>query len=140
MEEQIREHERATIKLKRTRNELLNVSKLPPEVLGDIFCRNVTLKDDFGELEEGSRNFLLVCHHWFEVALRAPEVWNFWGDTTTDRARWHRYSETAPLDLVLGIGDHLETTLYNTIATRSGVVPPGVHYDGSTSGEGTQHS
>ena len=102
MEEQIREHERIIIKLKRARNSLLNVSKLPPEVLGDIFRRNVTLKDDFDRLEERSRNFLFVCHHWSEVALRTPEVWSFWGDNPTDWTRWHRYSRTAPLDLVLG--------------------------------------
>ena len=103
------------IKLKRARNALLNVSKLPPEVLGDIFRRNVTLKDDFGELEEGSRNFLLVCHHWFEVAVRTPEVWSFWGDTPTGWARWHRYSGTGPLDLVLGIGDHYEAAFDDTL-------------------------
>jgi len=102
LEEQIREHERIIIKLKRARNSLLNVSKLPPEVLGDIFRRNVTLKDDFDRLEERSRNFLFVCHHWSEVALRTPEVWSFWGDNPTDWTRWHRYSRIAPLDLVLG--------------------------------------
>jgi len=46
-EEQTREHERAIIKLKRTRNSLLNISKLPPEVLGDIFRWNVVPCDDF---------------------------------------------------------------------------------------------
>jgi len=47
LEDQIREHERVLARLKRTRNSLLNVSRLPPEVLGDIFRRNVTLKGDF---------------------------------------------------------------------------------------------
>ena len=63
LEEQIREHERAIIQLKRDRNSLLNVSKLPPEVLGDIFHWNVTIKGDFDGLDEESHNFLLVCHH-----------------------------------------------------------------------------
>ena len=116
MEEQIREHEGAIIKLKRARNSLLNVSKLSPEVLGDIFRRNVTLKEDFDGLEEGSRNFLLVCNHWYEVALRTPEVWSFWGNTTTDWARWHRYSGTAPLDLVLSDDDYHEGTVDNTLS------------------------
>ena len=52
LDEQIKEHEKAAIKLKRARNSLLNVSKLPPEVLGKIFCWNVTFKDDFGGLEK----------------------------------------------------------------------------------------
>ena len=63
LEEQIREHERAIVQLKRTRNSLLNVSKLPPEVLGDIFHRNVTFKGDFDGLDKRSHNFLFVCHH-----------------------------------------------------------------------------
>lgn len=66
LDEQIKEHKTATIiiRLKRTRNSLLNVSRLPPEILGDIFSWNVTIKDTFGGLEERSHNFLLVCHYW----------------------------------------------------------------------------
>ena len=108
LEEEIRGHERIIIKLKRARNSLLNVSKLPPEVLGNIFRWNVTLKDEFGGLEEGSHNFLFVCHHWSEVALHTPEVWSFWGNTPEDWGRWpgYRHSGTAPLDLVLGNVGH----------------------------------
>ena len=106
---------RVIIRLKRARNSLLNVSKLPPEVLGDIFQRSVTLKDDFGELEEGSWNFLFVCHHWFKVALHTPEVWSFWGNTPTGWARWHRYSGTAPLDLVLDDDDYDGSTFDITL-------------------------
>ena len=116
MEEKIREHEkaavernkafvepeRAAVQLKRSRNALLNISKLPPEVLGNIFQCNVTPRHDFDWLEEGSHNFLFVCHHWHEVALCTPGVWSFWGNTLVDWARWHRYSGTAPLDLILG--------------------------------------
>ena len=102
LDEKIREHEMAVIKLKRARNSLLNISKLPPEVLGKIFYCNVAPKGgDFGWLDEGSHNFLLVCHHWFEVASRTPELWNSWGDTLKEWARWCRCPRTAPLDLVL---------------------------------------
>ena len=103
LDEQIREQPTTTTKLKRARNALLNVSKLPPEVLGNIFRWNVTLEDDFGGLEERSHNFLLVCHHWFEVASSTPEVWSFWGNTPKDWARWHHHSGSAPLDLVLDV-------------------------------------
>ena len=123
MEEQIREHERAIIKLKRARNSLLNVSKLPPEVLGNIFQQNVTLEGDFGLLNEGSRNFLFVCHHWFEVALGTPEVWSYWGDSPTDWACWHHYSGSAPLDLVLFVvdygGETLNTALCDALRDRA---------------------
>ena len=101
LDEQIRQHERAIINLKRTRNSLLNVSKLPPEVLGNVFRWNVSLKDDFDGLEEGSHNFISVCHHWREVALGTPELWSFWGNSLTDWARRSRHSGTAPLDLAL---------------------------------------
>ena len=104
LEEQIRDHERAVIKLRRTRNSLLNVSKLPPEVLGGIFHRNVALKGDFDGLDKESHNFLLVCRRWFEVASRTPELWSFWGNTPEDWGRWCRRLGTAPLDLVLNVG------------------------------------
>ena len=121
LEEQIREHERAIVQLKRTRNSLLNVSKLPPEVLGDIFHRNVTLKGDFDGLDDRSHNFLLVCHHWFEVALQTPEIWSFWGNTPKDWARLCRRSGTTPLDLVLkhAGGRHFDTTMRNILQDRA---------------------
>src|SRR5258708_3853962 len=90
LEDQIREHERAIIQLKRTRNSLLNVSTLlPPEILGAIFRWNVIPDGVFGGLPKGSYNFLLVCHHWFEVASRAPELWSFWGNSIEDWAHRH---------------------------------------------------
>ena len=111
------------IELKRARNSLLNISKLPPEVLGNIFQWNVSLKNRFDGLERGSRNFLFVCHHWLQVALRTPEVWSFWGNTPPEWARWHRCSGTAPLDLVLGGVDHddgtFDVTLRNTLQDRA---------------------
>ena len=123
LEEQIREHEKAITQLKRARNSLLNVSKLPLEVLGKIFHWNVTFKGHFDGLDEGSHNFLLVCHHWFEVASGTPEVWSFWGNTPKDWARWCHRSGTAPLDLVLNGDDrddsYLDTTLCNILRDRA---------------------
>ena len=123
LDEQIREHERAAIKLKRTRNSLLNISKLPPELLGKIFHWNVALKDDFGGLDKRSHDFLLVCHHWSEVASHTPELWSFWGNTPRDWARWYPRSGTAPLDLVLGGKGYkrgrLSTTLHDVLQDRA---------------------
>lgn len=101
LEEQIKESEMTTIKLKRTLNSLLGISKLPPEVLGKIFHWNVIYKGEFEGLEKRSHNFLTVCHYWFEVATRTPDLWSFGGNTPKDWSRWHRRSQTAPLDLVL---------------------------------------
>ena len=102
LDEQIKEQENVLTKLKRARNSLLSVSKLPPEVLGCIFSWNVTRKGDFGGLEERSHNFLLVCHHWSEVASQTQDLWGFWGNDLQDWSRWCRRFGTAPLDLILG--------------------------------------
>ena len=102
LDKQIEEHEKAIIHLKRTRNSLLNVSTLlPPEILGNVFRWNVIPDGDFGGLSEDSYNFLLVCHHWFEVASRTPELWCFWGNTIQDWSKRHSRRGYASLDLIV---------------------------------------
>ena len=124
LEGQIKDHERAVIRLKRVRNSLLNVSRLPPEVLSKIFLRNVAPKSAFDGLDEGSHNFLLVCHHWFEVASGTPDLWSFWGNTPKDWARRYHLSGTTSLDLVLNdVGheheDYFDATLRNALQDRA---------------------
>jgi len=103
LEKQIEEGTGDVIQLRRARNSLLNVStRVPPEILGSIFRWNVIPDfQDFAGLRKGSYNFLLVCHHWFEVASHTPELWSFWGNTL--KQWWRRYSRSgnAPVDLVL---------------------------------------
>lgn len=94
-------HEKSTIQLKRDRNSVLNVSALPPEILGDIFGWNVIPDGDFGGLSTDSYNFLLVCHHWFHVASRTPRFWSFWGNSIRDWERRHARCGVSPVDLVL---------------------------------------
>jgi len=92
------------IKFKRARNSLLNISTVPPEILGSIFLWNVTPAGGlppFGPLPKGTYNFLLVCRHWSEVASRTPELWSFWGNTLEKWSRWYKRSGTTPVDLVL---------------------------------------
>jgi hypothetical protein len=103
LEKRIEQGAEDIIRLKRTRNSLLNISTLvPPEILGHIFCWNVIPEGDFGGLRKGSYRFLLVCHHWFDVASKTPELWYFWGNTLCQWSRRHQRSQvTAPLDLVL---------------------------------------
>ena len=122
MEEQTREHERAIIELKRTRNSLLNISKLPPEVLGNIFRWNTAPTSDFLAWVDRTHNFLFVCHHWFEVGSRTPELWSFWGTSLKEWKLCCRYPGAAPLDLVLDGNphdDHLDRDLHKILQGRA---------------------
>ena len=111
LEKQIEEGERDMVKLKRARNSLLNISsRVPAEILGDIFAWSVFRKEDhslhtvshFNGVRKGSYNFLLVCHHWFAVASSTPELWSFWGNTIQEWKNRHpRDPGVTPLDLVL---------------------------------------
>jgi len=102
LEKQIVEGNGDIIKLKRDRNSLLNISAhVPPEILGHIFARTLVREGPFQGLRRGSYSFLLVCHHWFEVASNTPELWSFWGNTFGDWKKRHGRSAAAPLDLVL---------------------------------------
>ncbi|KAF9785364.1 hypothetical protein BJ322DRAFT_1218963 [Thelephora terrestris] len=96
----------------------------------DIFRRNVTLKSDFGQLEETSHNFLFVSHHLFEVASGTPELWGFWATTwkigqndTSDTQRPHSTME-----------DHKNGALSTPACkTRSRIEPSGGPYGASIS-------
>jgi len=105
LEEQIEEGKGDIIKLKRDRNSLLNIStRIPPEILGYIFVWILAREHawHFEGLREGCYNFLLVCHHWFEVASHTPELWSSWGNTFQDwKKRHHLSGDAQPLDLVL---------------------------------------
>ena len=93
------------IQLKRARNSLLNIStRVPPEILGYIFRWSVVWNTGhlhLSESQKGSYRFLLVCHHWFEVASHTPGLWNHWGKTLEQWFRQSKRSGTSLVDLVL---------------------------------------
>jgi len=125
-------HEQTIIQLKRTRNSLLNVSTLlPPEILGGIFRCNVIPDGDFNGLPNGSYNFLLVCHHWLEVASCTPELWSFWGNSARDWEHRHSRCRTTPLDLVLETGTPRHAPSDQLLAAL-GIMPHGIPYVGFT--------
>ncbi|KAF9782961.1 hypothetical protein BJ322DRAFT_185489 [Thelephora terrestris] len=130
LERQIEEGAGDVIQLKRTRNSLLNISRMPPEILGDIFRWNIIPDGDFGGIQNGSYNFLLVCHHWFEVASKTPELWNFWGNTVYQWSRrYQRSGVNAPVDLALTydkghidgapLDESLKSALQDRVASNS---------------------
>ena len=131
LEGQIGEAKGDIIQLKRTRNSLLNVStRVPPEILAHIFVlslvreagRSLESPSHFSGLRKGSYNFLLVCHHWFEVASGTPELWSFWGNTLQDWKKRHHRSGAAPLDLVMYGPDcndfFFDETLWSAVRSR----------------------
>jgi len=114
LEKKIEEGLGDIIQLKRARNSLLNIStRVPPELLGQVFCWNAIPVGEYGELEKGSYNFLLVCHHWFEVASGTPELWTYWGNTLEQWRRRYQRSRTAPLDLVLRTNHTMNPILFD---------------------------
>jgi hypothetical protein len=100
----IRALDEQIIHLQRSRNALLNIARIPPEILGDIFRLSVkpkTADGPFAGLGKDSYNFLFVCHHWFEVARRIPDLWSLWGNSLEVWERQYPRSGPCPLDLVL---------------------------------------
>jgi len=105
LDKRIEEATAELVRLKRSRNSLLTVTRVPPEILGYIFRFKITTEvsdPKFAGIQKDSYNFPLVCHHWFEVARRLPELWSFWGNSLEVWKRQLPHCDgIAPLDLVL---------------------------------------
>jgi len=105
LDKRIKETTTELTRLKRSRNSLLNVARIPPEILGRIFHFNDMPKAGkyyIPELRRDPYNILLVCYHWSRVARDTPELWSFWGNTLEDwRRRYPLSRASAPVDLVL---------------------------------------
>jgi len=61
------------IRLRCARNSLLNVARIPPEILRYVFCFSVVPEVVGGRLagmRECAHYFLFVCRNWFQVVRR----------------------------------------------------------------------
>ena len=103
---------------KRAKNHLSSITiRIPPQILGYIFDLAITRKysmyseNHFDGPEEGSYNFLLVCHHWSQVAFSTPKLWRFWGNTFQDWNERYHLSGNTSVDLVLDMDTDEEEEL-----------------------------
>jgi len=105
LDKRIKEVMAELARLKRSRNSILNVARIPPEILGHIFRLHIMPESSGSrplKVRKGSYGILLVCHHWFRVARKTPELWSFWGNDLEKWKRMYLFSGvSAPVDLVL---------------------------------------
>lgn len=102
LEDEIQRATGDTIPLKRARNSLLNISsRVPPEILGYIFYWRVLERHLLAKFQQSSHQFLLICHHWYLVVSRTPDLWSFWGHTLVHWLCRFQKSGATPVDLVL---------------------------------------
>ena len=85
----------------------LTIVSLPPEILRYIFQMTIEPKPPsdsgicFTVIERSLYNFLLICHHWYEVTICTPELWSSWGYRFEDWERHCLSHKNSPLNLVL---------------------------------------
>ena len=137
VENKIKSLEEATQALKRHRNSLLPISRLPTEIFTIIF----SLLHPFEVLEPpkpiASFSISHVCHRWREISLNLPRLWvhiNFSRQTPDCVAEMLARAKTTPLHLEAvtlnwsretfeafkrQIGAHIHHTRYLSITTTS---------------------
>lgn len=71
IDEEILDHERCVLDLKTRRNTHTHVSRIPNELLADIFAMAKKNVSDVGQWH----HFVHVCRHWRCVALMAANLW-----------------------------------------------------------------
>ena len=93
-------HEKENTYLKRPGSSSLNVpAHLAPEILGHIFwCEVVSnVNCNIRWVYMNTFKFLLVCHHWFNVATSTPSLWAFWEIPLSECTKYSHISRDVPL-------------------------------------------
>ena len=101
--------------LKSRRNELSPISRLPTEILCNIFKLQVTLNDWDIPRPDSWNNFSQVSRHWRSLALSAPELWT---DIILSYPRWTHEMLKRSKKAKLTIRSELLPAKWNTIIER----------------------
>ena len=101
--------------LKSRRNELSPISRLPTEILCNIFKLQVTLNDWDIPRPDSWNNFSQVSRHWRSLALSAPELWT---DIILSYPRWTHEMLKRSKKAKLTIRPELLPAKWNTIIER----------------------
>ena len=101
--------------LKSRRNELSPISRLPTEILCNIFKLQVTLNDWDIPRPDSWNNFSQVSRHWRSLALSAPELWT---DIILSCPRWTHEMLKRSKKAKLTIRSELLPAKWNTIIER----------------------
>ena len=101
--------------LKSRRNELSPISRLPTEILCNIFKLQVTLNDWDIPRPDSWNNFSQVSRHWRSLALSAPELWT---DIILSYPRWTHEMLKRSIKAKLTIRSELLPAKWNTIIER----------------------
>ncbi|KII87398.1 hypothetical protein PLICRDRAFT_55359 [Plicaturopsis crispa FD-325 SS-3] len=92
--------ERSIRAFKTRRNEFALISRLPPEILSEVFhCYQAIMQ--ISELDTSWMTAMYVCRHWRDIALDCPRLWSYIVPRTT---KWTKKllarSKDAPLTIV----------------------------------------
>lgn len=102
LQKQIDFHMGESYRLRRAQNSYAIVSRLPEELLAEVFSYIVEsgIQDIDSSFATGTFSFLQACRYWNEVAVGFPQLWRWW--TAGAVKAWplfHSRSKDIPLSL-----------------------------------------
>jgi len=89
-------------RLRYTQNSYAVVSRLPEELLAEVFLYVVEsgIQDNNSRFSTGTFSFLQVCKYWNKVAVGFPQLWRRWvADAVKAWSLFHSRSKDTPLSL-----------------------------------------
>lgn len=101
IDQQIETHASIIVSLKRRRNALAPVTRLPSEIFSSIFLHLTVEVKGYRPYNSMGRlmKVLRVCKKWREIGLGDPRLWSYWGKFVSPRClrTFVAHSKAAPL-------------------------------------------